>query len=417
VEILARSALSLLSEYRSIFRVVIVNGPRQSGKSTLLGLDAKAHNAEVLSLDNPAILRAARTDPTGFIAAAPKPLYLDEVQRGGDQLILAIKADVDANPTERGRFILSGSSKFLSIPTLSESLAGRAGIIDLWPLAQSEFEGSTSSLIDLLFASPHLLREVQPPALNRSQIMDRVVRGGFPEVADLAPRARGIWFDAYLRTIFERELEPLLRTRQTIDIRRAGSLLAARTAQEMNVSSFATTLGNANAVTTMLLELLESIFFHFSLPGWTDSVSARVRRRPKIHLVDSGITAHLRRQSIDQLRNPIHAEAGALVETFVVGEILRAASWSEVRPFTSHFRDSEQREVDLILETPDGRVIAIEVKTAMDVDNSDFRWLTYLRDRLGERFLHGLVVHLGDRPLPFGDRLTALPISTLWRLG
>lgn len=415
--LLSRSAFSLLDEYRSIFRVVIVNGPRQSGKSTLLQLDAKKRNAEVLSLDNPRVLRAARTDPSGFIAAAPKPLYLDEVQRGGDQLILAIKADVDANPTQRGRYVLSGSSKFLAIPTLSESLAGRAGIIDLWPLAQSEFEGNEQSLIDTAFRSPELLREAHPPTLSRNELMERVLRGGFPEVADLSARARGIWFDAYLRTIFERELEPLLRTRQTLDIRRAASLLAARTAQEMNVSSFATALGNSNATTTTLLTLLESIFFHFSLPGWTDSVAARVRRRPKLHLLDSGIAGHLRRQSIDQLRDPIHAESGALVETFVVSEILRAASWSEVRPFVNHFRDSEQREVDLILESPDGRVIAIEVKTAIDVDNSDFRWLAYLRDRLGERFVHGIVVHIGDRPLPFGDRLTALPISTLWRLG
>lgn len=417
MEILERRAAAVLAEYRSIFRVTIINGPRQSGKSTLLELAARAHGTEVLSLDNPRILRAARTDPTGFIAAASKPLFLDEVQRGGDSLILAIKADVDANPSERGRIVLSGSSKFLAIPTLSESLAGRAGIIDLWPLAQAEVESAGGSIVDMMFTDPQALRTSHPPALTRTEVMERIVCGGFPEVFGLGQRERRIWFDAYLRAIFQRELEPLLRMRQSVDLRRVGMLLAALTAQEMNVSNFAQRANLTSPSATTLLQLLESIYFHFSLPGWTESVSARVRRRPKVHILDSGIAAHLRQQTVEHLRSPINADAGPLVETFVVSELLRSGSWSEVRPFANHFRDSEQREVDLILQSSDGRVVAVEIKTAVDVDDSDFRWLAYLRDRMGEQFLHGFVCHLGERPLPFGDRLTALPISSLWRLG
>jgi uncharacterized protein len=414
VDLLRRSASPLISEYRSIFRVVILNGPRQSGKSTLLQLDAQALGVEVHSLDDPRTLRAARTDPSGFIAAMPKPLYLDEVQRGGEPLVLAIKADVDRHPRDRGRFILSGSSKFLTIPSLSESLAGRAGIIDLWPLSQGEFEAKPETLIDALFADSDSIRQSQPPALDRQDLMNRVVRGGFPEAADLSPRSRGLWFDAYLRTIFERELEPLLRTHKTIDIKRAAMLLAARTAEEMNVSSFAKALGQSNATTTTLLQLFETIFFHASVSAWTDSVSARPRRRQKIHLIDSGIAAHLRRETVDTLINPLRAETGHLVETFVASEILRASTWSLIQPSVSHFRDSEGREVDLVLDSPDGRVVAFEIKTAVDVDAGDFRWMAYLRDRIGDRFSHGVVLHLGARPLPFGDRLTALPISALW---
>ena len=195
------------------------------------------------------------------------------------------------------------------------------------------------------------------------------------------------------------------------------TLLATHTAQEMNISNFARHANLTNPTATTLLELLESIYFQFSLPGWTQSVAARAKRRPKVHILDSGIAAHLRQQSVEHLRNPLNADAGPLVETFVVSELLRSSSWSEVRPYANHFRDSEQREIDLILQSADGRVVAVEIKTAVDVDAGDFRWLSYLRDRLGDQFLHGFVCHLGDRPLPFGDRLTSLPISNLWRCG
>jgi uncharacterized protein len=110
----------------------------------------------------------------------------------------------------------------------------------------------------------------------------------------------------------------------------------------------------------------------------------------------------------------LRAESGSIFESFVASEILRSATWSATRPSVSHFRDSENREVDLILESADRRIVALEVKTAVDVEASDFRWMAYLRDRLGGRFIHGAVLHLGDRPLPFGDRLTALPVSALW---
>ncbi len=142
--------------------------------------------------------------------------------------------------------------------------------------------------------------------------------------------------------------------------------------------------------------------------------TARAKKRPKIHIVDSAMAADLNGLSADQLSDPLSPHAGAILESFVVNEIVRLASWSDQRIGLHHFRDRDGREVDVILETSDGRIIGIEVKAAVDVDEHDFRWLTYLRDRHLDRFVHGIVLHHGRHPQSFGDRLTALPVSTLW---
>lgn len=412
--LLPRHASGLLHEALDVFRVVVVNGPRQSGKSTLLDLSAAARGSTVATLDDPRLLRSARTDPTGFLEGLTRPGYIDEVQRGGDPLILAIKAAADRNPRQRGQVVLSGSSKFLGVPTLSETLAGRAGIIDLWPLSQGEHDGKLDQLIDHLFKPTSVLRSVSPEAQSRGALMNRVVRGGFPEVRALDGNARRLWFDSYIRTVIERELMPLYRARQVADLPRLLAVLAARTAQELNVSSLARTLEVTKDICAAYVMLLSTVYLHFELPGWSDSVLAEARKRPKLHMVDSGLAAHLRRESIDLLSNPIRSDSGPIVESFVAGELVRQVTWSEERPRLAHYRDAQGREVDFILETSDGRIVAVEVKTAIDVDETDFRWLGYLRNRLGDRFVNGVVLHIGDRPLPFGDRLTALPISALW---
>jgi uncharacterized protein len=151
----------LLRTALECFRVVIVNGPRQSGKSTLLELLQTQVGGSRLTLDDRDTLRAARTDPAGFVLDARYPLMIDEVQRGGDPLILAIKAAVDRHGHEPGRYVLAGSSRFLTVPTLTESLAGRARIIELWPLSQAESEGVASGFVDGLFESTEALRDLR----------------------------------------------------------------------------------------------------------------------------------------------------------------------------------------------------------------------------------------------------------------
>ncbi len=414
-ELVPRRAERLVVDALDVFRVVIVNGPRQAGKSTLLG--RVATEGPLVTLDDRATLRAARTDPTGFVDGYPKPLRIDEIQRGGDPLILAIKADVDREHTSTGRYLLAGSSRFLTVPQLSESLAGRARIIDLWPLSQSEIErtADTTTLVDHLFGTTASLRALDPPVCQRDEVLERLVEGGFPSVLRISSqRARGDWFDDYVTTLIRRDLTELSRIRQAVDLPRLLALLAARTSAELNIAALARDAQLGEDATRAYLALLETLYLIFQLPAWSTSATTRAKRRMKLHFVDSGIAANLLGATVDSLRIPTAAHTGPLLETFVASECARLSTWSATRCRLSHFRDQSKREVDLVLEGRDGRVAAVEVKAALDVDESDFRHLAYLRDRLGERFANGVVLHLGQRPLPFGDRLTSLPVSALW---
>lgn len=414
VDLVRREAEALVVEAMSGFRVVVVNGPRQAGKSTLLDIVRGPLGAELFTLDDRTVLRAARTDPSGFVESLAAPAFLDEVQRGGDPLVLAIKAAVDRRPGEPGSFVLAGSSRFLTIPTLSESLAGRARIVDLWPFSQSELEGVQSGLIDGLFGGLEPM-DLEPVAEGRADTMERLVVGGFPPAVNMATeRLRRAWFEDYRRTMIQRDMRELSAVRQIDEVPRLLRLVAARSGQELNVASLGRDAGLAAETLRSYLALLETIYLFVQIPAWSTNRTSRAKKRPKVHIVDSGMAADLNGLSVDVLSDPLTSQAGPMLESFVVNEVIRLASWSDLRVGLFHFRDRDGREVDLILEAPDGRIVGIEVKAAVDVDEQDFRWLAYLRDRHSDRFVQGLVLHHGSRPMSFGDRLTAAPVSTLW---
>lgn len=408
----------LLLEALSAFRVVVVNGPRQAGKSTLLELTAPTAAATVLTMDDRPTLRLARTDPAGLVAGYPHPLFLDEIQRAGDPLVLAVKSWVDRHRHERGRFVLAGSSRFLTVPTLSESLAGRARILDLWPFSQGEIDTGPDQFIDLAFSRPEELRNADPPILSRAEVMERVATGGFPPIHELGTaRLRSAWFADYRRTLIQRDLRELRRVRQVVDLPRLLRLLASLTAQELNVAHLARSADLSDETVRSYLALLETIYVHHVLPAWSAGFVARAKRRAKLHFVDSGLAAATLGAGVDRLAVPTEPLAGPLFETFVVGELLKQRSWADEPVELYHFRDRDQREVDVVIEAADGRLIAVEIKLAIDVDDHDTRWLRWMRDQLGSRFVHGFVVHLGQKPRPLGERLTAVPVGTLWSVG
>lgn len=143
-------------------------------------------------------------------------------------------------------------------------------------------------------------------------------------------------------------------------------------------------------------------------------MSTQLRRRPKVHLADAGLAAALVGATPDRMLDPTSTSTGQLLETFVVTELVKLTTWCDDPVALSHYRDADGREADVVLERPDGRVAAIEVKAAVDVDERDLRHLTYLRDHLGDGFANGVIIHCGKRPTPLGDRITALPVNALW---
>jgi uncharacterized protein len=392
---------------------LIVNGPRQSGKTSLLRLLHDDLGGSFSSLDEAAVLRVTRTDPGGFVREAARPTFVDEVQRGGDPLVLAIKAAVDRND-DRGQFVLAGSTRFLFEPRLSESLAGRALFVDLWPFSQGEIEGHREDAVATLFAGPDAIASSTCAGESRLDTFRRVCRGGMPEVVLADEDDRRELLGAYIRTLVSRDAPEVARVPGSVDLRSVVGAVAARTAQELNVTSLAQSIGVSGDVMARLLRMLETVYLIHRVPAWSRNLTAKSVRRPKVHVVDSGVAAVLCGVDAERLRRPEATISGALLETFVVGEIARQLTWSSVEAQLFHFRDRDGAEVDLVLERPSGEIVGIEVKAAHDVNAADLRGLRVLRDRTGDRFAAGVVLHCGEQIRWLEDRLLAVPVSFLW---
>jgi uncharacterized protein len=395
-------------------RVLVVNGPRQSGKSAILGLLHQELGGSYVSLDNKANLRMARTDPGGFVSSYDSPLFIDEVQRGGDPLILAVKYEIDQSQT-KGRFALAGSTRFLTEPRITESLTGRVRFVDLWPLSQGEIERTTDSFVDRAFQDMAGLLDEQPTPHSRFEVFERVCRGGFPEaVLSETPLDRSEFFGDYVRTITTRDVTELADVEHTSRFRQIVRLVAARTATELNYSDIARSLDIPVATMRRYLPLFETVYLHHTIPSWSRNLSTKVVHRPKMHMVDSGIAAHLAGLDAQGMNRSPNAAVGQLFESFVAGELAKQLTWSETQASLFHWRTTNGQEVDLVLESLQGQVVGVEVKATVDIEEKDFSGLKALRDRVGPDFLGGVLIHCGDRPRTFGDRLLSIPISALW---
>ncbi|MDQ2708629.1 MAG: ATP-binding protein [Actinomycetota bacterium] len=390
--------------------VVVVNGPRQAGKTTLVRSLPYPGSVEVVSLDDPTARAAAGDDPRAFVERPVDTLVVDEAQLE-PRLFRAIKASVDAN-RRPGRFLLTGSSRLLAAPDMADALVGRVETIELWPFAERELAYSTEpSFIDAIFDSPRTL--VRRGSATRAEISDRLLRGGFPEAVRRRPPRRRAWFDNYVRTITQQVIRELADLERLADIPRLLALCAARTGTELNTASIAGELGIPARTLSTHLAHLSTAFLVRLVPAWSTNLSAKVVRRPKLVMADVGLAAHLQGVTAAGLDRP-QTQFGPLLETLVATEIQRQLSWSHSFATLSHFRDRSGVEVDLVLEHPDGRIVGIEVKATGTPRTEDLRGLRFLADRLGDRFHFGCLLSTALEATPFGPKLATLPLSSLW---
>ncbi|MFC0861963.1 ATP-binding protein [Sphaerimonospora cavernae] len=397
------------------FRVVIVTGPRQCGKTTLVRQILADRPGTFRSLDDSRVLAAALVDPAGFVQYGAPPRAIDEIQFGGDALVRSIKFEVDREP-KPGQYLLTGSTDFLTVPGLSESLAGRAVLLDLWPFSQGELHGTPDGFVDVAFRDPESLRQGSSSKFRPLDYLNLMCAGGYPEAVKLETEDRTMWFDSLIQTITQRDVADLTGARRAAELPRLLAILAARTASELVVSQINADFGLARHTTEDYIGFLRMTNLIREVPPWATSHATRAKRRRKIHLTDTGMVSHLLGADADALLRPEDRRRGPLTETFVVNELRKQLTWSSARAELLHFRD-HNREIDVILETPDARVVAIEIKSGLTVDGGAFRHLADLRDKLGDAFVHGFVVGFGETPLPFGDRLTSIPLSYLWEAG
>lgn len=390
--------------------VVAVNGARQVGKSTLVTdlLDGGVRT-KLVTLDDETQLSAAHADPTTFVQHDGL-LVIDEVQRC-PELLPAIKAEVDRD-RRPGRFLLTGSTRLLSTPEMSASLAGRVEIIDLWPLSQGELNRHQEDFIDALLTWDDSL--THESGLQRVDYMEQVCAGGFPEPLGRQGRRRYSWFANYATTVVERMVAEVADIQRLTTMPALVRLCAARTANELKIEDIARDLGLPSRTVTTYLTHLQTVFLIHLVPAWSRNLTSKVVRRPKIMLVDSGLAAHLTRVDPTALGDPAAVAAGPLLETFVAMEVRKQLAWSTFVGDLYHFRDRGGVEVDLVIETHDGRVAGLEVKASATARNEDFRGLRLFEERLGERFAGGVVLYTGRQTVRFGPRLAAVPIARLW---
>jgi uncharacterized protein len=401
-----RRAAGIVSEALADTRVVVLNGARQVGKSTLAEVVLRQQPAGVAKfLDDPGTRAAAIADPIGFVRHDGLML-IDEVQRV-PELWLAIKHVVDRDPRP-GSFLLTGSARLLGLRSLPDELPGRSETVELWPFSQGEISGEADGFVDAAFAEGSSLHAESTP-LRRSDYLTVIATGGYPEALRRpTQRRRDHFFASYVSDLIVRDVKQVADIEESGEMRRLLSLLAGQASGLINASRLASDLAVTAPTVRRYLDILETVYLIRRVPAWSSGATARTVGIPKLVFVDTGLASYL---STGAVAVP---PVGALIENFVLGELLRQLTWARTSARLYHYRDRDQHEVDGLLEDNAGQVVGIEVKATETVRSDDFRSLRILQSRLGPRFRAGFVLYCGTDSHSFGDKLACLPISALW---
>lgn len=388
--------------------VVLIVGPRRSGKTTLVRKMGETGRTYI-TLDDQTVLEAARSDPTGFIRGLDRAI-IDEIQRV-PELLLAIKKTVDED-YRPGRFLLTGSANVLTLPRIADSLAGRMETLRMLPLARAEIAGKTSpTFLERLFAGT---LQGDPDAAIGDELVRLVLLGGFPEaISRENERRRQDWARSYLTSVLTRDLKDIADIEKLTELPKFVRLLAEHSGRLVNYSQLGAGIDVNHKTGRRYVALLEQVFLVSTLQPWYTNALKRIVKTPKLHFLDSGLLSTARGLTFDRVKAD-RDSFGALLESFVFSEVLKLMTVSDLRLTPWHFRDQQMREVDFVLERDDGMIAGIEVKASATVRSGDFAGLRTLAAACKEKFAGGVVLYDSTELVPFGDRLVAAPLSSLW---
>lgn len=398
-----------LKAFLRIMPVVLITGGRQTGKTTLAKWVASENKYNYFTFDDENTLYSALRDPTGWVESLPKPVIIDEVQRV-PEIFLSIKKDVDSKRVP-GQYLLTGSANPLLLPRLGDSLAGRMGIVNLFPFSQGELLKRPESFIQLIFGEQLEMKKI--PKLDKDLYYEILLKGGYPTVQnfkDIKDIKR--WVRSYLQTIIQRDVKDISNIEAVREFPKLFRFLATRISSLLNISDISRMLGMVNVTLTRYLRLLETLYFIYLLPPWFSNLGKRFSKMPKLHMYDTAILTSL--LDIDQSRLEADpALTGQLLETFIFSELIKLKSWSDIPFQIFHFRD-RQYEVDFVLENADGSIVGIEVKSSRTVKKEDLKGLFHLKDKAKNHFKRGIILHRGDQIEPLGNEIFSVPIQTIW---
>ena len=392
--------------YLAHFPSLLITGARQVGKSTLalsLGID------NYVTLDDIATYQSAKADPKGFILSLRTPVVIDEVQRV-PEIFVAIKEQIDQDRTP-GRFVLTGSSNLQGFKQVSDSLAGRIGIVDLYAFNLSEISGRPVNFIDDVFAKKPFTTTV-----TVTDIAPYIIKGGFPEVQRIEhPKTRMLWFSSYIRSHVERDLLDIGNIRNLDSFMRLYLSLALRSANLLNKSDLANDCQIDTKTLDNYLSILKNTYQVALLKPWFTNAAKRLVKMPKVFMLDTGILCHLLKiTSPAELHESNNR--GAVYETFVLSELVKANTYAAQPVDLSFYRTSDGKEIDFVLDNGKGLVL-LEVKAAHSVTPTDFRHIRHFIEQNPGRVVQGMMLYAGERALPFGEcdgvGLWAVPLGMM----
>jgi predicted AAA+ superfamily ATPase len=407
----------VVSRLLGVDPVIALHGPRSVGKSTLLHEVARAHDAEVLDLDDPGIREAVAANPTAAVSG-PAPVCIDEYQHA-PEILSAIKARLNRDGSLPGTALLTGSTRQDALPRTAETLTGRVHHLTIWPLSQGEIGGTSEDFLPSLRNDAEACVAAWPRSdTTRLEYAERVCAGGFPLALRRTPGDRDRWFRDYVTQSVERDVRELARIRDRQLLRDVLNRLAGRTGSVLDISKAMAGLPGDRSTHENYIRLLEDLFLVRRLPAWGTTLTSRAAKSAKVHMVDSGLASHLLGLTPAKVTpaNPsASTEFGHVLESFVYGELSKQASWLDEPVTIGHWRTRDGLEVDVVIEFADGSVVAFEVKASERLSPSDSSGLRALRDHLGPRFIAGTVLTTGPRSYTLDDRVHVLPLDRLWR--
>lgn len=387
--------------------VVLLAGPRQAGKTTLVRQLAQGR-LRYLTLDDDLTLLSAHQDPVGMIRSLDRAV-IDEIQRA-PQLLLAIKKSVDED-RRPGRFVLTGSANLMALPTVADSLAGRIETLSLLPLSQCEIEGRSTNWLDTVFAG----QLPQPGSSSRADdLVGRVLRGGYPEAMSRSTaRRRTTWARQYLDSIIQRDVPDVAGIERLDQLPRFLRALAQTAGQMCNYTQLAGQVGLDGKTAAKYVGIFEQMYLLKRVDVWARNRLNRVVKTPKLQFTDSGLLATLLDLTAQEVEND-RTRFGNVLETFVFAELLKHTTTAEGDYRLMYYRDADKVEVDVVIENAAGQLVGVEVKATATVQESALRGLKKLSGLAGDSFKMGILLYDGDEIMPLGDRIWAAPLSTLW---
>ena len=385
----------------------MVNGPRQCGKTTLVR-EFTSKNRTYITLDDDTVLESVRNDPSGFMRSLDMAI-IDEVQRA-PELLRAIKKSVDTD-RRPGRFLLTGSADVLALPQVPESLAGRMETITLLPLGRSEILRKSST-----FLEKALVGKVanSPEIFIGEDLVDAVLVGGYPEMLRRKEgKRRRAWARDYIKAIVERDIRDIADLDKLAQMPRLLQVLAHHSGQLTNFSQLGGQIGLDDKTTRKYIAILEHLFLVHRVEPWFQNQLKRLVKTHKLHFIDSGLLAVTVGATEERVAKD-RSILGPILETFLFSEVMKQASWLDESCTLHYYRDKDQDEVDIVVESESGAIVGLEIKAGATVNAGDFRGLRKLSEATGRNFKLGLVLYDSENTVPFGEKMFAAPISCMW---